>query len=86
VRLTVQAPTFTRQHVKVILLLLLILSMNTLWLKYLPINNIWLSSILRTLVLMGGACAIAWSKNLSPEINQQVRNLGERRKAKGERL
>jgi hypothetical protein len=83
VRLTVQAPTFTRQHVKIILLLLLILSMNTLWLKYLPINNIWLSSILRTLVLMGGACAIAWSKNLSPEINQQVRNLGERLKVKG---
>jgi hypothetical protein len=32
---------------------------------------------------MGSACVIAWSKNLSPEINQQVRNLGERLKAKG---
>ena len=83
VRLTVQAPTFTRQHAKILLLLLLILSTNTLWLKYLPINNIWISSILRTLVLMGGACAIAWSKNLSPEINQQVRNLGERLKVRG---
>ena len=81
VRLTVQAPTFTRQHVKIILLLLLILGTNTLWLKYLPINNIWISSILRTLVLMGGACAIAWSKNLSPEIKDLV----ESRKAKVER-
>ena len=81
VRLTVQAPTFTRQHVKIILLLLLILGTNTLWLKYLPINNIWISSILRTLVLMGGACAIAWSKNLSPEIKDLV----ESRKSKVER-
>jgi hypothetical protein len=80
VRLTSKAPTFTSQHLKIFLLLLLILSTNTLWLKYLPINNIWISSILRTLVLMGGACAIAWFKNLSPEINQQVRNLGERLK------
>jgi O-antigen/teichoic acid export membrane protein len=81
VRLTVKAPTFTRQHVKIILLLLLIIGTNTLWLKYLPINNIWLSSILRTLVLMGGACAIAWSKNLSPEIKDLV----ESRKSKVER-
>jgi hypothetical protein len=81
VRLTVQAPTFTRQHTKILFLLLLILSTNTLWLKYLPINNIWISSIIRTTVLIGGACAIAWFKNLSPEINQQVRALGKRLKA-----
>ena len=81
VHLTVQAPTFTRQHTKILFLLLLILSTNTLWLKYLPINNIWISSIIRTAVLIGGACAIAWFKNLSPEINQQVRALGKRLKA-----
>jgi hypothetical protein len=72
VRLTSKAPTFTSQHLKILLLLLLILSMNTLWLKYLPINNIWISSILRTLVLMGSTCAIAWRKNLSPEIKDLV--------------
>ena len=83
VRLTTKAPTFTRQHIKIFLLILLTLCMNTLWLKYLPINNIWISSILRTVVLMGGACAIAWFKNLSPEINQQMRNLGEKLKVKG---
>ena len=85
VRLTIQAPTFTRQHLKIVLLLLLILCTNTLWLKYLPINNIWISSILRTTILMGGACAIAWYKNLSPEINQQVHSLGEKLKVKGKR-
>jgi O-antigen/teichoic acid export membrane protein len=83
VRLTSKAPTFTSQHLKILLLLLLILSTNTLWLKYLPINNIWISSILRTVILMGSACVIAWSKNLSPEINQQVRSIGERLKVKG---
>ena len=83
VRFTLHAPTFTSQHFKIILLLLLILSMNTLWLNYLPINNIWISSILRSLVLLGGGCAVAWAKKLSPEINQQVRSLGERLKVKG---
>ena len=74
VRITIQAPTFTRQHLKILILILLIISTNSLWQKYLPINNIWISSIIRTIVLMGSACAIAWGKNLSPEINQQVRS------------
>ena len=78
VRFTVKAPTFTRQHLKILILIVLILSLNFLWLKYLPIKNIWISSIVRTLVLMGGACAVAWFMNLSPEIKQQVRSIGKR--------
>jgi hypothetical protein len=57
--------------------------MNFLWLKYLPINNIWISGIIRTFVLMGGACVVAWFMNLSPEIKQQVRSIGERLKIRG---
>ena len=72
VRLALQAPTFTRQHVNILILIVLILNLNFLWQKYLPINNIWISSIIRSIVLIGGGCAIAWFKNLSPEINQQV--------------
>ena len=83
VRLTIKAPTFTLQHMKISVLLLLILCTNALWLKYLPINNIWISSILRTAILIGSACAIVWFKDLSPEINQQVRALGEKLKLKG---
>ena len=83
VRYTLHAPTFTRQHLKILLLILVILNLNFLWQAYLPINNIWLSSIIRTIVLIGGGCAVAWFKNLSPEINQQVRSLGERLKVKG---
>ena len=82
VRLTLHAPTFTRQHAKILLLIVVILNLNFLWQKYLPINNIWFSSIVRSLVLIGGGCAVAWFKNLSPEINQQVRSLGDRLKVK----
>ena len=83
VRLTLQASTFTGQHLKIFILILLIISLNVLWQKYLPFDNIWFSSIIRTIVLIGGGCAIAWFKDLSPEINQQVRTLGERLKVKG---
>lgn len=83
VRLTLKSPTFTRQHLKILLLIVLILILNFLWQKYLPINNIWINSIIRSVVLLGGGCAVAWYKNLSPEINQQVRRIGERLKAKG---
>ena len=82
VRITLHAPTFTRQHLKILILIVLILNMNFLWQKYLPINNIWVSSIVRTIVLMGGGCMVAWLKNLSPEINQQVRSLGEKVKVR----
>ena len=75
VRFTLHAPTFTRQHLKILLLIVLIINLNFLWQKYLPINNIWLSSIIRSVVLVGGGCALAWYKNLSPEINQQVKSL-----------
>ena len=83
VRLTLQTSTFTSQHLKIFILILLIISLNVLWQKYLPFDNIWFSSIIRTIVLIGGGCAIAWFKDLSPEINQQVRALGERLKVKG---
>ena len=75
VRFTLHTPTFTRQHLKIILLIIVIINLNFLWLKHLPINNIWISSIVRTIVLIGGGCVVAWVKNLSPEINQQVRSI-----------
>ena len=75
VRFTLHTPTFTRQHLKIILLIIVIINLNFLWLKHLPINNIWISSVVRTIVLIGGSCVVAWVKNLSPEINQQVRSI-----------
>ncbi len=74
VRFTLHTSTFTRQHLKIILLIIFILNINFLWIKHIPIDNIWISSIARTIVLIGGGCAVAWFKNLSPEINQQIKS------------
>ena len=75
VRLTLRTSTFTRKHVYIMLLFAAVFALNYLWQQYLPIHHIWLSSIIRSAVLMGAACLIAWFANLSPEITQQVRNL-----------
>ena len=75
VRLTLRTSTFTRKHIYIVLLFASIIALNYLWQQYLPIQNIWLSSIVRSIVLLGVAGLVAWFANLSPEINQQVRNL-----------
>ena len=86
VRLTLHTPTFTRKHIYIALLFVAVFALNYLWQRYLPIQNIWLSSIIRSVVLLGGSCLVAWFSNLSPEINQQVRSLGVRLKAKSDAL
>ena len=75
VRLTLRTSTFTRKHIYIVLLFAAIFALNYLWQQYLPIQNIWLSSIVRSIILLGVAGLVAWFANLSPEINQQVRNL-----------
>jgi O-antigen/teichoic acid export membrane protein len=75
VRLTLRTSTFTRKHIYIVLLFAAIIALNYLWQQYLPIQNIWLSSIVRSIILLGIAGLVAWFANLSPEINQQVRNL-----------
>lgn len=72
VRIALKVPTFTSQHFKIFGLIALIFVLNYLWQTYLPIHHIWLSSIVRSIVLLGGGCAIAWFGKLSPDINQQV--------------
>ena len=72
VRLTLRTSTFTRKHIYIVLLFAAIIALNYLWQQYLPIQNIWLSSIIRSVILLGAASLIAWFANLSPEINQQI--------------
>ena len=72
VRLTLRTSTFTRKHIYIVLLFAAIFALNYLWQQYLPIQNIWLSSIIRSVILLGAASLIAWFANLSPEINQQI--------------
>jgi O-antigen/teichoic acid export membrane protein len=54
------------------LLLVGLFGLNTLWCMYAPLSNIWLDSILRSIVLIGGGAFIAYKAKLSPEINQQL--------------
>ena len=54
------------------LLLIVLFGLNTLWQTFLPALNIWLDSIVRSLVLIGGGAFIAYKAKLSPEINQTL--------------
>ena len=62
-----------RQWLYILLLLAAIFGLNTLWQMFLPIDNIWIDSLLRSVVLLGGGAWIAYRLKLSPEINQQIR-------------
>ena len=53
-------------------LLLAVFGLNYAWQQYIPSLGLWADSILRSLVLLGGACLIAYKANLSPEINGQI--------------
>ena len=55
------------------LLLTGLFAVNALWSMYAPLPNIWLDSLLRSLVLIGGGLYIAYKANLSPEINDQLK-------------
>ena len=57
------------------LLLLALFAINQAWLIFLPSTNIWLDSILRSLVIIGGGAFIAYKAKLSPEVNEQIKNL-----------
>ena len=50
-------------------LLMLLFAGNYVWQTFIPSMNIWLDSIVRSLVIIGGGALIAYKKQLSPEIN-----------------
>lgn len=53
-----------------LLLLITLFALNYLWQSYLPTLNIWLDSLLRSVVLLGGGAYIVHRSNLAPEIKQ----------------
>lgn len=59
-----------RQWGYTLLLLTVIFGLNTLWNCYIPAVNVWVDSLLRTGVLLGGGLLIAYRGKLSPEINR----------------
>lgn len=56
----------------ILALLTAIFALNALWQKFLPELNIWVDSIVRSIVLLGGGAVIAFYAKLSPEINSQI--------------
>ena len=59
---------------KIAALLAGLFAINQAWLMYMPAMNIWLDSILRSLILICGGAFIAYKAKLSPEINDQIVN------------
>ena len=59
---------------KIAVLLAGLFAINQAWLMYMPAMNIWLDSLLRTFILIGGGALIAYKTKLSPEINDQIVN------------
>ena len=56
----------------ILALLAALFVLNWLWQTYMPSFNLWIDSILRSLILIGGGAFIAYKAKLSPEINQQI--------------
>ena len=56
----------------ILALLAALFVLNWLWQTYMPSFNLWVDSILRSLILIGGGAFIAYKAKLSPEINQQI--------------
>ena len=59
----------------IVALLAALFVLNWLWQSFLPALNIWVDSLLRSLVFIGGGAFIAYKAKLSPEINNQLIHL-----------
>ena len=62
------------------LLLVVLFAANALWQACLPAMNIWVDSIVRSIVIIGGGAGIAYIAELSPEVNSQIDHFAQRLK------
>ena len=56
----------------ILALLVALFALNWAWRTYLPSFGLWIDSLLRSFVLIGGGMFIAYKAKLSPEINDQI--------------
>ncbi len=68
-RLFVGVNMLCKGHLQTLVVALAVVALNALCQTYLPQMNIWLSAILRSVVLLGGAAVIAYAWRISPDIN-----------------
>ncbi len=71
-RLTCKVSAANCKMLWIALLLLAIFGVNALWEYYLPIANIWISSIVHSIVLLGSGTAVAYMLHLSPELDSLI--------------
>ena len=64
----------------ILLLLAVLFGLNTLWRICLPSMNIWLDSLLRSFVFLGGGAVITYAAQLSPELNSQIHSFRARKR------
>lgn len=64
-----------RRWYYILALLVVLFALNMLCIRFLPIANIWLSSILRSVILLGGGFAVAYFAKLSPELNALLHSI-----------
>ena len=57
----------------ILALLVTLFVLNALWHTYLSTGNLWIDSLLRSVVLLGSGMYIAYRAQLSPEISNQVK-------------
>ena len=73
--LTSKVHPFSWNQVKIVALLLVVFALNYVWVTFFPIDNIWLSSIVRSFVLLGLGVLSAWKMHLSPEVYEVFRSI-----------
>lgn len=61
----------TRRHLLTILLLTVLFVLNSLCLRWVPVANIWLSSLMRSMLIVAAAW-LAYRWQLSPELNDLI--------------
>lgn len=65
---------FAKTQIRTFVLIVTIFIVNFLLVRYLPLG-IWTSSIVRSVLLLGGGAVVAYCGNLSPEIHALLRSI-----------
>ncbi len=78
--LATKTSPFARRQIGMVALAVGLFVLNELWLKVMPDMNIWLSSVVRTVVLLGGGMVIAYKARMSEEINALLHSVFVSRK------
>ena len=71
-RITCKVSIADRKTLWIALLILAVFGINALWEQFLPIANIWISSIVRSVVLLGSGAIVAYTLRLSPELDNLI--------------